>query len=95
MTRSRKIKTSVAALAGVLVLLGTTAASCDKVSEPWNDAPRSRTVNEQPADVISMPDGFSNAATKCDHGNRIYVLFHSDSPYGAIAVVPQDPTCRS
>ena len=41
-----------------------------------------------------MPDGFSNAATKCDHGNRVYVIYHGDNPYGTISVVPQDPTCR-
>lgn len=83
-----------AAVIGALVL-GTTA--CDpvgKATEPFKDAPRSDVVNDDPADTITMPDGFSNAATKCDHGNRVYVLYHGDSPYGSIAVVPDDPTCQ-
>jgi hypothetical protein len=65
----------------------------DKVTEPWKDAPRSGVTNDDPADTITMPDGFNNTATKCDHGNRIYVTYHGDNPYGSIAVVPQDPTC--
>jgi hypothetical protein len=47
-----------------------------------------------PADVVAFPDGFSNVATKCDHGNRVYVLYHDASPYGAISVVSGDPTCK-
>jgi hypothetical protein len=40
-----------------------------------------------------MPDGFSNVATKCDHGNRLYVAFHGDNVYAALTVVANDPTC--
>ncbi|MFC7550048.1 hypothetical protein [Plantactinospora sp. GCM10030261] len=69
-------------------------AGCSKITEPFNDAPRSNTTNSTPADVITFPDGFSNASTKCDHGNRLYVAYHGDSPYAAIAVVPNDPSCR-
>jgi major membrane immunogen (membrane-anchored lipoprotein) len=65
----------------------------DKVKEPYRDAARSGAQNSDPADTITMPDGFTNIATKCDHGNRIYVSFHGDGPYASIAVVPQDPTC--
>lgn len=74
-----------------LVLLG--AGSCDKATEPLKDANRSGVTNNAPADTVTMPDGFSNVATKCDHGNRVYVAFHGDSPYASIFVVPQDPTC--
>lgn len=70
------------------------AGGCAKFTEPFKDAPRSKVDNGKPADLIRMPDGFSNGATKCDHGNRIYVVYHGDSAYGAIAVVPQDPTCK-
>jgi hypothetical protein len=73
--------------------LGLGACGADKAQEPFKDAPRSDTVNDSPADVIRMPDGFSNLATKCDHGNRVYTAFHGDSAYGAIAVVPDDPSC--
>jgi PBP1b-binding outer membrane lipoprotein LpoB len=80
-----------------LAVLGLTVflAGCgSKAQEPFKDAPGSSVVNQTPADKILMPDGFSNITTKCDHGNRIYVAFHGDSAYAAIAVVPQDPTCK-
>lgn len=80
---------AVAAATGLLLLSGCT----DKYSEPFKDAPRG-TTNNGPADIITQPDGFSNAATKCDHGNRIYTLYHGDNKYGSIAVVPGDPTCK-
>jgi hypothetical protein len=82
----------IAALAVIsLVFL----AGCgSKAVEPFKDAPGSSVVNQAPADKVLMPDGFSNVTTKCDHGNRIYVAFHGDSAYAAIAVVPQDPTCK-
>jgi len=80
-------------IVGILAVALSTSCGA-KAKEPFNDAPRSGTENTESADIIVMPDGFSNAATKCDHGNRLYVLFHSDSPYGAIAVVPNDPTCK-
>lgn len=88
--RTRKI----ALIAATLGLIGLGAAGCaSKLTEPFHDAHRGAT-NSQPADVGTMPDGFSNWADKCDHGNRVYTLFHSDSAYGAISVVPQDPTCK-
>lgn len=43
--------TSMAVLAG--------CARSGKGTEPWNDAPRNRTF-ENAADVVTMPDGFSN-----------------------------------
>jgi hypothetical protein len=86
-----KRKLTIAAMTAVL--LTASLAGCSKFTEPFKDAPRSGVDNGQPADLIRMPDGFSNAATKCDHGNRIYVSYHGDSAYAAIAVVPADPTC--
>ena len=68
-------------------------SACGKMAEPFQDAQRGAS-NNAPADTITFPDGFSNAATKCDNGNRVYVLFKGDNPYGAIAVVPQDPSCK-
>lgn len=82
-------KAAIAALIAAVVLA---AGGCAKYAEPFKDAPRSTVDNGQPADLIRFPDGFSNAATKCDHGNRIYVAYHGDSPYAAIAVVPADPS---
>lgn len=87
-----KIKSIIPMVLGVTVAAAL-MAGCDKVTEPWKDADRGRT-NNSPADIGTMPDGFSNWSTKCDHGNRIYVAYHGDSPYAAIAVVPNDPTCQ-
>ena len=89
------LKNGVRALVLALTLgLAFTLAGCGKIREPYKDAPVTNVLNDQPADKITMPDGFSNLTTKCDHGNRIYVAFHGDGAYAAIAVVPQDPTCR-
>lgn len=84
----RKVLAALA-VAGLLASTG-----CSKIAEYGNDAPvKSR--DDSPADVYSMPDGFSNVASKCDrYGNRMYVLYHGDSPYGSVAVVPADPSCR-
>jgi len=84
---------AVSILALIALILGLGGCG-EKAKEPFRDAPGSSVVNNSPADKITMPDGFSNLTTKCDHGNRIYVAFHGDLGYAAIAVVPQDPTCK-
>ncbi|WP_128803679.1 MULTISPECIES: hypothetical protein [unclassified Streptomyces] len=90
-----KKKTTGLALAAVAAAVALTATGCGaKYSEPFKDAPRSGHDNGSPADLIRMPDGFSNAATKCDHGNRLYIAYHGDNTYAAIAVVAHDPTCN-
>lgn len=89
--RIKPITAVVLATSAVLFLGG--AAGCDKQLEQFNDADLVDSGNSQPAQGISMPDGFSNVATKCDHGNRIYVAFKGDSAYAAIAVVPDDKSC--
>lgn len=88
---NRRLRIAAAASAATLAL---GLAGCAKAMEHYNDAPRASTVNREECEVIAMPDGFSNSCTKCDHGNRIYQAFHDDGPYAAMAVVPQDPTCR-
>lgn len=88
------IRKSVAALAAVTLGGTLLLTGCSKFEEPYKDAPRSGSDNGQPADLVRMPDGFSNMATKCDHGNRVYVVYHGDSAYGTVAVVPADPTCK-
>lgn len=72
-----------AVVCGVLMLAGCS----DKTKEPWRDAPTSPERNSEPASIIEMPDGFSNVATKCDHGNRIYVAYKGDQNRAALAVV--------
>lgn len=86
------------ALLVLIVLLGVGGtgllASCSgKLTERFKDAPvQSR--NDGPAHIGTMPDGFGNWAAKCDGTNMVYTLFHQDSAYGGIAVVPNDPRCR-
>lgn len=77
------------AVAGTLI---ASLAGCEKIVEPYQDAARGNT-NTTPADIITMPDGFSNVAAKCDGPNRVYVIFHGDSPYGTVAVAANDPRC--
>jgi hypothetical protein len=88
MTRRMTLPLAVTGLVAGLTLSGCSSKSL----EPFQDAPRAGT-NSAPADVVTMPDGFSNVATKCDGPNRVYVVFHGDSTYGALAVVPNDPRC--
>lgn len=82
---------AVAIPAGLLVLVGCGSM---KLMEPFQDAPRSSKTDANAADVITMPDGFSNLATKCVDGTRFTVVYHGDAAYGALAVTPADPTCK-
>jgi hypothetical protein len=87
MKNRRTIAAGVIAIVSLFVL----GACSNKASQQFKDAPRSGD-NSSAAQTGTMPDGFSNFATKCDHGNRVYVLFHNDAAYGSIAVVPSRPT---
>lgn len=78
-------------LAGLLVLTG---CGIQKMVEPFQDAPRSSKTDTGAADVVTMPDGFSNLATKCVDGTRYTVAYHGDAAYAALAVTPADPTCK-
>jgi hypothetical protein len=71
---------------------GACNTGLNKITERFRDAPRGQ-INNGPADIVTMPDGFSNVSSKCDGPNRVYVVFHSNSPYGAIAVAANDPRC--
>lgn len=81
-------------LAGaVAVATVVTLAACGDYTQRFQDAPKSDTVNTEPADVIVFPDGFSNVAVKCDGPNRVYSTYHGTSAYASIFVVPNDPRC--
>lgn len=80
------------AVAGVAVAAVTLTGCMEKYTEPFKDAPNGST-NNAPMDKVTMSDGFSNVGTKCDHRNRIYVVYHGDNPFGSIAVAPNDPSC--
>jgi hypothetical protein len=68
--------------------------------EEYKDSPRG-TEDTGPADVLLFPDGFSNVARKCDGPNMVYSSTNSggtkDSPStrASIAVVPNDPRCKT
>jgi uncharacterized lipoprotein len=78
---------------GAAVLSIVALSGCGKMTEPFKDAPRGET-NTSPADTLTFPDGFSNVSAKCDGTTRVYVVFHSDSPYGSVAVSPNHPKCE-
>lgn len=84
----------IAIICAIAFLVAGLSGCGAKNTEPYHDGPRSGVVNRDAADLITMPDGFSNVATKCDHGNRIYIAFKGDANRAAIAVVPADPTCK-
>jgi len=79
-------------LVATAVVLGAAACGMEKQTEQFRDAGRADT-NDNPADVITMPDGFSNVAAKCDGTTRVYVVFKGDSAYGSVAVSPEHPDC--
>lgn len=92
--KNRKKSTLVLIGAAITASVLLTAGSCDtgKGLQPYQDAKVS-SVNEAPALQGTMPDGFSNFAAKCDGPNMVYVIYHADSAYGSIDVVPNDPRC--
>jgi DNA phosphorothioation-dependent restriction protein DptG len=95
MGKAKSGGTSWVAAAAVIALIVVAVfglSACGKALEPFNDAGVAGENNGK-ATVINMPDGFSNVATKCDNGNRVYVVYHGDNAYGSVAVVPNDPTC--
>lgn len=81
---------------GVVIGLAITLSACDlggKISEPFNDAKRAGEDNSA-ALIITMPDGFSNQATKCVAGIRYTSAFKGDATYGSISVVGGDNGCK-
>lgn len=69
---------------GIIFLTG---CGFQKYTEPFKDAPTSG-HDGTPAEVIEMPDGFSNLSTKCVGGIRYTVIYHGDNKYGSVSVVP-------
>jgi hypothetical protein len=83
---------AVAGLVVLVLLLITTG--CAKFAEPFKDAPTAG-HNGSAALVIEQPDGFSNAAEKCDgFGHLIITTYHGDKAYAAVAVI-NDSRCGS
>lgn len=88
-TRKAGTYTAAGLLAGALILTGCS----QKFTEPFRDAGRTGVVNDERVDLIENADGFTNASTKCDHGNRLYFAYHGDGAYAAIGVVGHDLSC--
>lgn len=88
MTVKRSLLVLVALLLGALAFTGCGA----KANEPGKDAEVTDRVDNG-AVVGTMPDGFNNWARTCDGTTAVYTPFHGDSPYGAVAVVPNAPQC--
>lgn len=54
---------------------------------------RTRTRSAVAALAVTAALALTGCA-KCDGPNRVYVVYHGDSKYGALAVLPNDPRCR-
>lgn len=85
-------KRVVAATFGVAAAALLLTGCGDKWSEPFQDAPR-KGVNNGPATIITMPDGFNNVSFKCNGRTGVYVIYHGDAKYGAVSAVASDPNC--
>lgn len=76
------------AVGGALAVSAIGLAACGA-----NDASVSGR-DHAPAEAINFPDHFSSVATKCNHGNRVYVADHGDGGNpSAVAVIAHDPSC--
>jgi len=81
-----------ASILAASALFLTGCSETGKLGQGFADADVSG-QNKAPAIIGTMPDGFSNFAAKCDGPNMVYVIFHGNSSYGALDVVPNDPRC--
>lgn len=86
----------------LVVLLLTTAGSCDGTKADAPDPTPGNIVNGTNTHVIKMPDGFRNVAFTCFDSTGIYVT--SRGPFGSgnsdattlpssVFVLPNDPHC--
>jgi hypothetical protein len=80
-------RTLIAATASFVVLT-TIAVGCSDTT-PTGDA-GTKSVDDSPAHVVNMPNGFMNIAFKCMGVNGIYAHTRTAAP----VVVPNDPECR-
>ncbi len=80
----------------VLAVTGLTAAMLGMEPAGSQDVPVEHEV-EAPIphgyQIIEMPNRFENVLTFCHQGNRIYRSTYASGDE-AIAVVPNDPTCK-
>jgi hypothetical protein len=82
----------ILALAALVALAVFLPGSDFKDRRGRGDAPvADRQGDDAPANVINMPDRFSNVAFKCWGANGIYVTTDAVPP----VVIADDPECRS
>lgn len=78
----------------VTVVVGAALTGCgsqlDTVGEEFRDV-RVANRDDTPADIIQMPEGYSNVAAKCDGTARVYVTRNDNGR--AVAVAPNHPSC--
>lgn len=92
-TIQRKHLYWIAAAVTVIAVLAL-VSGCAKFIEPFQDAPVSG-HDVTPARILDQPDGFSNAAEKCDgYGHLLITTYHGDKAYAAVTVI-NDPRCGS
>lgn len=85
------MKRTIATVAAIAVAVAFAVAGCS--GDAYKDADQVGT-NDSGAEIGTMPNDFSNFATKCDNGNRVYTINNRAGAFGAIALVPADPTCK-
>ena len=76
-----------------IALVALALVGCSGDRKGLGDSPISKR-DDSGADIINMPDGYPNIATKCnpfEPGTRIYVVTHSKSDVQPVIV--DDPAC--
>lgn len=89
---TNKVKIAAVSTASVVSALLLVTGCGNKANESSQDS-GINARDTSGAEILNFPDGFTNVATKCSHGDRVFVAFHNDGSYASIAVVGQDPTC--
>lgn len=79
-----------AIVAGALMMI---IGGCDEAQDKDAETSGQR-VDRSAAEVIAMPDGYGNLATKCDgHGHRIYVTSNDGDDAVSNTFVIDDARC--
>jgi hypothetical protein len=100
---SKHVKRIAVLGVAALVLVGTSASSCDVQQDAPEPTP-DNIVNGTNTQVIQMPDGFRNVAFTCYGTNGVYVTSRGTYQHGGenatplasgVFVVPNDSHCSA
>jgi hypothetical protein len=86
----------IAAVAALALTFGAVACSGDSQYDATHDDTGYHGRDYRDAEVIIMPDGFPNVATKCDafsEGHRIYVGTRKGET-ASVPMIVDDPSCH-